>query len=88
MAIAHARVTVTTSPTVLAPVYPNADRCVVIQNLGTVSVYLGSPSVTTSSYGYELKANSSLSFDVDQNEDLYGVVASGTQVVNVLAGRA
>lgn len=88
MAIAHARVAVGTTATALAPFTPNADRVVVVQNLGTVSVYVGSSSVTTSSYGYELKPNSSLSFDVDQAEDLYGVVASGSQTVSVLVGRA
>lgn len=88
MAIVHARISVGTTATVLAPFQPNADRVVVVQNLGTVSVYVGGPGVTTSSYGYELKPNASLSFDVDQAEDLYGVVASGSQTVSVLAGRA
>lgn len=55
-----------------------------IQNLGTASVYIGGSTVTTSSYGYELKANSSISLDVRVDDTVYGIVASGTITVNVL----
>lgn len=88
MAINQARVSVGTSATLLDN-FTETDSvrgtALVVQNLGTASVYLGNASVTTSTYGYELKANSSLSVTLQPEETLYGVVASGTVTVSVLA---
>lgn len=85
MAIKHARVTVGTTATLLDTFdMLDGSGTVSIQNLGTVSVYIGGPGVTTTSYGYELKANSSLSIDMKIPETVYGVVATGTATVNVL----
>jgi hypothetical protein len=55
-----------------------------IQNLGTASVYIGGSAVTTSSYGYELKSNSSIALDVRIDDTIFGIVSSGTITVNVL----
>ena len=85
MATKHSRVTVATTPTLIDTYdVQTVNGCCVIQNLGTASVYLGDSSVSTSSYGYELKANSSLSLDLITPDALYGVVASGTVTVNTL----
>lgn len=88
MAISQARVSVGTTATLLDN-FTETDsvrgNAIVVQNLGTASVYLGNASVTTSTYGYELKANSSLAITLQPEETLYGVVASGTVTVNVLA---
>jgi len=85
MAIKHSRVSVGTTAT-LIDVYVTYDGngAIAIQNLGTASVYLGDSTVTTSSYGYELKANSTISIDMRIPEQIYGIVASGTVTVNVL----
>lgn len=83
--IKHARVSVGTTATLIdTSVMFDGKGTVAIQNLGTASVYLGDQTVTTSSYGYELKANSTISIDMTIAEQVYGVVASGTVTVNVL----
>ena len=87
MAIAHERVSVGTTATVLG----NADRdrdgfTVNVQNpTGSGStVFIGGSGVTTSSYGYSLAAGSELAVQLLKGEALYGVVASGSITVNVL----
>jgi uncharacterized membrane protein len=50
----------------------------------TASVYIGGSAVTTSSYGYELKSNSSIALDVRIDDTIFGIVSSGTITVNVL----
>lgn len=91
MTIKHARVAVTNTATQLdtqnnTGLY-NGDS-VIIQNLGTASVYLGGTGVTTSSYGYELQVNNSLAIDLRDNEPIYGIVTAGTITVNVLTAGA
>ena len=48
------------------------------------TVYLGGEGVTTSSYGYALAGGTSFSVELQDDEKLYGVVASSTQNVNIL----
>ena len=87
MSIKTDRVNVVTSATRL-DTQPNTGTyqgdTVTVQNLGTASVYLGGSSVTTSAYGYELKANSSLSIDMTAEDSLFGIVTAGTVTVSVL----
>lgn len=56
----------------------------VFTNIGATSVFIGSAAVTTSSYGYELKAGASIALDLTAGDDPYGVVATGTAVVKYL----
>jgi len=51
---------------------------------GGVDVYLGGDGVTTSAYGYLLKADSSFSIELQDDEKLYAVVTSSTQTVNII----
>jgi hypothetical protein len=88
MAINHALVTVGTSATLLTVAASGGGKdgsTILVQNpSGGVSVYLGGAGVTSSSYGYILAANSNISIELNQDEALYGVVASSTQSVAVL----
>ena len=56
----------------------------VITNQGSASVFLGGSTVTTGN-GYELKAGLSITVDISGGDTLYGVCASGTVRVDVLA---
>jgi hypothetical protein len=57
-----------------------------IQNLdSSIIVYLGSSSVTTSSYGFSLLAGQTYTIDLLASDQLYAIAASGTPNVAVLA---
>lgn len=86
MGVAHSRVTVGTTATQLSSNYSGNDgQTLNVQNpAGGVDVFLGGAGVTSTNYGYLLKAETSLSIDLLEHENLYAVVASGTQVVNVI----
>ena len=86
MALSHERVSVGTTATLLSTVVAGRDgQSVSIQNpSGGSTTYLGGAGVTSSAYGYELTAGSSMSIDLKFSEALYGVVASSTNTVNVI----
>lgn len=89
MATSHARVTVGTTPTRLdtAPAAGEelgGEHLRVQSPTGAVAVFVGGPGVTTTSYGHELVAGQQLAVELGPDDELYGVVATGTQVVNVL----
>lgn len=50
---------------------------------GTATVYVGGANVAAAN-GYPVRAGSEKSFDLDQGERLYAIVASGTQSVRTL----
>lgn len=86
MALAHERVSVGTTATLLSSTYAGKDgQTVSVQNPSTtVTVYLGGAGVTTTSYGYALGTSSDMSVDLQTGEELYAVVAASTLTVNVL----
>ena len=86
MALAHERVSVGTTATLLSSTYAGKDgQTVSVQNpSGSVVVYLGGAGVTTTSYGFALGINSDMSIDLQTGEELYGVVAASTLTVNIL----
>lgn len=86
MAVTHAIVSVGTTATKLTSDYDGKDgQTINVQNpAGGVNVYIGGEGVTTTSYGYLLKADSSFSIELQDDEKLYAVVASGTQNVNII----
>lgn len=85
MGISHERVSIGTTATLISALAVGRDgQTVAIQNPTGSTVYLGGPGVTTSSYGYELGAGITFSIEMRHNEQLYGVVATGTQTVNVI----
>jgi hypothetical protein len=86
MAIAHAQVSVGTAATLLSAGVAGRDgQTVLIQNpTGGSAIYLGSASVTSTVYGYALIGGTDFAIEIQDNESLHAVTASGTQVVNVL----
>lgn len=86
MALAHERVSVGTTATLLSSTYAGKDgQTILVQNPSTtVVVYLGGAGVTTTSYGFALGVSSDLSVDLKDGETLYAVVAASTLTVNVL----
>lgn len=91
MSIAHALVNVDTTPVSLTASVADADnpgaaqvRSVILTNVGTASVYVGGPSVTTSNYGFELKTGTQLSIDLGPGDVPYAVGAAAGGQVRVL----
>ena len=76
-------VTVATTATVVVSA-DNKNRDVYIHNSGGSKIYLGGSDVTTTN-GYHLANTESAAFFLPLGETIYGVVAAGTNVVNVLA---
>ena len=60
------------------------DQTVQLHNLGGGAVYLGNASVTTSN-GYKMDNTDKLQIPVGDNEALYAITASGTNIVAVLS---
>lgn len=95
MALASKNITVTTTATALNPLSEDtADggllqgNSVLITNTSSVTVYIGGSDVTAdaaaSTGGKPLAAGAELPATVGPGEVIYGRVASGSQVVNVL----
>lgn len=86
MAITHERVSIGTTATQISSNYAGKDGQTVNVQVptGGATVYLGGEGVTTTSYGFLLAAGISFSVEMQVDEKLYGVVATGTQTVNVL----
>jgi hypothetical protein len=94
MAITHKSVTIGTSATAISTsaddktgTSSSADvaRSVLVTNPDVADVFVGGPDVTTTSYGYKIVANGGeLALDLLANDQLYGVVESGTAVVRVM----
>lgn len=75
-------VTVETTATVIVPA-DDRQREIYIHNSGGAKIYLGGSDVTTAN-GYHLANTESLTIFVPSKETLYAVVATGSNVVNVL----
>ena len=76
------QVTITTTASVI--VSANSYRNIYLHNLGGGAVYLGGSNVTTSN-GYKLDNGDKLTLIIGDVEALYGVAASGTHTLAVLA---
>ena len=59
------------------------NRHVYLHNGGGAKIYIGDETVTTAS-GFHLANNESIELFIPSRQTLYGVVASGTNVINVL----
>jgi len=92
MAIAHQIVALNSSTATLVSI-PSASEVpyehnasISVQNLDSaIIVYLGSSSVTTSSYGFALLAGQTYMIDLLASDQIYAISASGTPNVAVLA---
>jgi hypothetical protein len=85
MAVSHQRVSVGTTATKLTSDADGRDGQTISIQVPTAgaTVYLGGSGVTTTSYGYELLGGTNFSVELQQGEQVFGVVASSTQTVNV-----
>lgn len=87
-ALTYTRVTVATTATLVFqsqnPTNGVKTR-VLVRNPGAVSVYVGDASVTTAN-GFEIAAGDSIGINLFAADQLYGIVASGTQVVYTIQG--
>lgn len=88
MAVASAVTVAATSATLLSVAQQTPRTGVVLSvPAGGVTVFVGGPSVTAAA-GFPVAAGSSLSVDLDNYEQLFGIVATGSQAVNVLQVQA
>jgi hypothetical protein len=76
------QVTITTTASII--VSANSYKNIYLHNLGGGAIYLGGSNVTTSN-GYKLDNGDKLTLIIGDTEALYGVAASGTHTVAVLA---
>lgn len=83
MSVAHATKTVTTTAGRLDSADQSAGASVAVKNVGSVTVYVGGPGVTTAA-GYPVAAGEAVSMDVGKGDEVYGIVGSGTCEVRVL----
>jgi hypothetical protein len=94
MSVSASRVTVTDAATILASGDSADGLSVAVHNPGATTVFIGGADVTASN-GFELGAEQTIAIDLapprgpvsgewGAGESLYGVVASGTQEVQVL----
>lgn len=85
MALASAQVTVAATATLIAPPAlsgaTTAPSNMLVKNKSAVDVFLGKSNVTTAN-GFALGAGETFSYS---GEPLYGIVATSTAVVHVLA---
>lgn len=88
MPISAAVVTVTTAATLLSSGGDGSGtlRSVIIRNDSAVDVYVGGPTVTIAT-GLRIPATSYLPLDLDISDALYGIVAAGSEPVQVLRTR-
>lgn len=75
-------VTVATTPTLIIPA-DDQNRWIYIHNAGGAKIYVGDSSVTTST-GFHIGNGESQELFVPLKETVYAVVASSTNVINVL----
>lgn len=76
---ATAQATIGTTPTLIVAKRTGRDT-VVIENTGTTAVYLGASNVSTTN-GLLLPGVVGASVALETTDAVYGIVASGTQVV-------
>jgi hypothetical protein len=88
MAIFSTRVTVTTEPTLLVPGHFNPQKAKLL-NTGTEVVRVGGPDVTLEAFGLNRLPDSPnvarnvYDFDLGPIEEIWGMVAAGSAIVNV-----
>jgi hypothetical protein len=90
MAIKHKLVTLNSSTPVkltedIVDDFYNRDLAVSMQNIdSSINIYIGTSTVTSSSYGFKLIPGGALSLDIMSGDDLYAIAASGTPSVAVI----
>jgi hypothetical protein len=88
MTIHSTRVSVTAEPTLLVPGHYNPQKAKLI-NTGSEVVRIGGADVTLEAFGLNRLPDSPnvprnvYDFDLNSNEEIWGMVATGTAIVNV-----
>jgi hypothetical protein len=88
MTIFSTRVTVLTDPTLLVPAHFNPQRAKLL-NTGAEVVRIGGPDVTLEAFGLNRLPDSPnvsrnvYEFDLYPGEEIWGMVAAGSAIVNV-----
>jgi hypothetical protein len=88
MTIYSTRVTVTTEPTQLVPGFFNPQKARLL-NASNKKRRIGGPDVTTTAYGLPAIPDNpnvprtEFSFELNANEEIWGIVASGSAIINV-----
>ncbi len=77
-------VTIATTPTLIASggTRMSPDHIIIQVPSGGVTVYVGDATVNTSTLGFPIAAGGTFSWPL-AGESIYGIVASGTQVVTI-----
>jgi hypothetical protein len=93
MAVKHSTVVVGASATPLIGSIDDTDgtpdrsevaRTLTVQNAENgATVYIGGPGVTTTSYGYRLKADQAVAFDLTAGDEPYAVTATSQAVTTL-----
>lgn len=85
MAVKGRRVSVGSQPTKINSTTADqlSGSALVMTNRGAVAMFLGGATVTVTT-GYELPSGQGLTFQLDEGEALYGIVAAGTAEAHVL----
>ena len=90
MTLSHALVSLNASTATIVTVPSSQEQDysqslnISVQNVGSVNVYLGSSTVTSSSYGYLLVPNAVFTADLLPNDEIYAISASSTPSVAVI----
>lgn len=82
MAVSSGQVSVGTSATSIVSASNGAS--VRVRNAGSAAVFLGPSGVTTSN-GYELAAGSAVDLVLEAGEEVFGIVATGSETVHFLS---
>jgi hypothetical protein len=84
MTLSHQLVTLNASTATIITVPASQEQAysqsltISIQNTGSVNVYLGDSTVTSSSYGYILGPGAAFSADLAPTDEIYAIADSGT----------
>lgn len=84
-AITYARVTVSTSATLLYTAPTSGAGRVLVRNPSAVSLYVGDINVTTAT-GFEIAAGDALAVNLSNGDRLYGIIVAATQVIHTVSG--
>ena len=77
--ITQGTVTVTTSATAIPTTALSGRRCILIVNISSNNVFIGTSSVTTAT-GYQLYAQQAISIDVADNVTVYAISTTNSEV--------
>jgi hypothetical protein len=88
MTIYSTRITVEQEPVLLVPGSPNPQKARLL-NTSNIVCRIGGPDVTTTAYGLPALPDNpnvprtEFSFELNAQEEIWGIVASGSAVINV-----